>query len=44
MLTWWIAYAVAFGILLLILGFKLKGKKDEGAGKAPPAADATTKA
>jgi uncharacterized membrane protein HdeD (DUF308 family) len=44
-LTWWIgAYAVAFGILLLILGFKLKGKKEENAGKAPPAADATTNA
>ncbi|MEM8573658.1 MAG: HdeD family acid-resistance protein [Pseudomonadota bacterium] len=44
-LTWWIgAYAVAFGILMLILGFKLKGKKDEGASQAPPAADASTKA
>ncbi|MDJ0512466.1 MAG: HdeD family acid-resistance protein [Methyloceanibacter sp.] len=44
-LTWWIgAYAVAFGILMLILGFKLKGKKDENVSKVPPAADASTKA
>ena len=44
-LTWWIgAYAFAFGILLLILGFKLKGKKEENARKAPPASDATTSA
>jgi uncharacterized membrane protein HdeD (DUF308 family) len=44
-LTWWIgAYAFAFGILFLILGFKLKGKKEENARKAPPASDATTSA
>jgi len=29
-LTWWVgAYAIAFGILLIILGFKLRGKKAE---------------
>ncbi|GFO83475.1 MAG: membrane protein [Methyloceanibacter sp.] len=29
-LTWWVgAYAIAFGVLLIILGFKLRGKKAE---------------
>lgn len=44
-LTWWVgAYAAAFGVLLLVLGFKLKGKKAENDAKTPPAADAATKA
>lgn len=34
-LTWWVgAYAIAFGVMLLILAFKLHGKKQESAVKA----------
>lgn len=34
-LTWWVgAYAIAFGIMLIILAFKLRGKKEEHAAKA----------
>lgn len=34
-LTWWVgAYAIAFGIMLLFLAFKLRGKKEENAAKA----------
>jgi uncharacterized membrane protein HdeD (DUF308 family) len=36
-LTWWLgAYALAFGVALLILAFKLKGRKDYHAGTAAP--------
>ena len=31
-LTWWLGvYAIVFGVSLLVLGFKLRGRKDEGA-------------
>lgn len=34
-LTWWLgAYALAFGIALIILAFKLRGRKDELTGSA----------
>jgi uncharacterized membrane protein HdeD (DUF308 family) len=37
-LTWWLgAYAVVFGVFLLILAFKLHGKKEERAAKQPAA-------
>ncbi len=36
-LTWWLgAYALVFGIALLVLAFKLKGHRDEMAGTAAP--------
>ncbi len=38
-LTWWLgAYAVAFGIGLLVLAFKLRGHKDDNAPLTGPAA------
>ncbi len=38
-LTWWLgAYAIAFGVALLILGFRLKGRKDGSAGALPQGA------
>jgi len=36
-LTWWLgAYALIFGITLIALAFKLKGRKDEMTGTAAP--------
>ncbi len=36
-LTWWLgAYALAFGVALLVLAFKLKGRRDYHAGTATP--------
>jgi uncharacterized membrane protein HdeD (DUF308 family) len=38
-LTWWIgAYALVFGVLLLVLAFKLHSKNEERARKAPAGA------
>jgi len=44
-LTWWLgAYAVVFGVFLLILAFKLHGKKEERAAKQPAARSAKKRA
>ncbi|MGH6825865.1 HdeD family acid-resistance protein [Methyloceanibacter sp.] len=44
-LTMWIgAYALVFGVLLLVLGFQLHSKREEHTRKAPPAAAAAKKA
>jgi uncharacterized membrane protein HdeD (DUF308 family) len=38
-LTWWVgAYALAFGVVLLVLAFQLRAHKDEGPRIATPAA------
>jgi hypothetical protein len=39
-LTWWLgAYALVFGVVLLVLAFQLRGKHEERKTKAPtPAA------
>ncbi|MEZ5828739.1 MAG: HdeD family acid-resistance protein [Hyphomicrobiales bacterium] len=44
-LTWWLgAYAVVFGVFLLILAFKLHGKKEERSAKQPAARTAKKRA
>ena len=43
-LTWWLgAYAIVFGVMLLVLAFQLHGKKEERETKKP-AARSTTRA
>jgi uncharacterized membrane protein HdeD (DUF308 family) len=41
-LTWWLgAYAIVFGVMLLVLAFQLHGKKEERATKKPAARPST---
>jgi len=43
-LTWWLgAYAIVFGVMLLVLAFQLHGKKEER-GTRKPSASSTTRA
>jgi uncharacterized membrane protein HdeD (DUF308 family) len=40
-LTWWLgAYALVFGVLLLVLAFQLHSRREEKRRKAPSAAAA----
>jgi len=41
-LTWWLgAYAIVFGVMLLVLAFQLHGKKEEREAKKPAARSST---